>query len=173
MDKKDILLREIAKIWDIQKTNFPPNNLGTEIALFKNAMDLCHIFPYYYFINDHQKNHIEFVSPEIKEILGYDLDQITIEFLIAQIHPDDKEHYINFSEQSEQLLTVQQTAEFLSLSVPTMYGLIHKGELPVMKRSKRCYFSKIELIAYLKKGRKKTSSEKASEAEQYCKTKKG
>jgi excisionase family DNA binding protein len=76
-------------------------------------------------------------------------------------------------EQSEQLLTVQQTAEFLSLSVPTIYGLIHKGELPVMKRSKRCYFSKIELIAYLKKGRKKTSSETASEAEQYCKTKKG
>ena len=76
-------------------------------------------------------------------------------------------------EQSEQLLTVQQTAEFLSLSVPTIYGLIHKGELPVMKRSKRCYFSKIELITYLKKGRKKTWSETASEAEQYCKTKKG
>jgi excisionase family DNA binding protein len=75
--------------------------------------------------------------------------------------------------ETDELLTVQGTAKFLSLSVPTVYGLISKGELPVMKRSKRCYFSKVELINYLKQGRKKTLAETASEAEQYCKTKKG
>lgn len=75
--------------------------------------------------------------------------------------------------ETDELLTVQDTAKFLSLSVPTVYTLISKGELPVMKRSKRCYFSKVELINYLKQGRKKTLAETASEAEQYCKTKKG
>lgn len=75
--------------------------------------------------------------------------------------------------ETDELLTVQDTAKFLSLSVPTVYGLISKGELPVMKRSKRCYFSKVELINYLKQGRKKTLAETASEAEQYCKTKNG
>jgi len=75
--------------------------------------------------------------------------------------------------EADELLTVQDTAKFLSLSVPTVYGLISKGELPVMKRSKRCYFSKVELINYLKQGRKKTLAETASEAEQYCKTKNG
>ena len=60
--------------------------------------------------------------------------------------------------ETDELLTVQGTAKFLSLSVPTVYGLISKGELPVMKRSKRCYFSKIELLNYLKLGRKKTFS---------------
>ena len=74
---------------------------------------------------------------------------------------------------TDELLTVQDAAKFLSISVPTVYGLISKGELPVMKRSKRCYFSKVELINYLKQGRKKTLAETASEAEQYCKTKKG
>lgn len=72
---------------------------------------------------------------------------------------------------ADELLTVQDTAKFLSLSVPTVYGLISKGELPVMKRSKRCYFSKIELINYLKQGRKKTLAETASEAEAYLKRK--
>lgn len=43
---------------------------------------------------------------------------------------------------SDQLLTVEDTAKFLSLSVPTIYGLISKGDLPMMKRGKRCYFSK-------------------------------
>lgn len=62
-------------------------------------------------------------------------------------------------QEPDQLLTVKDAAEFLSLSVPTVYTLISKGELPVMKRSKRCYFSKLELINYLKEGRKKTNTE--------------
>ena len=75
--------------------------------------------------------------------------------------------------ETEDLLTVKDTAKFLSLSVPTIYGLIHKGELPVMKRSKRCYFSKLELINYLKQGRKKTVAETASEVDTYLKKKGG
>ncbi|MDA7744533.1 helix-turn-helix domain-containing protein [bacterium] len=69
---------------------------------------------------------------------------------------------------TDKLLTVRDAAEFLSLSVPTIYNLINKGELPVMKRSKRCYFLKAELISYLKQGRKKTLAEITNEAEQYC-----
>ena len=69
----------------------------------------------------------------------------------------------------EELLTVQDTAEFLSLSVPTIYGLISKGEIPVMKRSKRCYFSKVELIEYLKAGRKSSFSEIEKKADSYIK----
>ena len=75
--------------------------------------------------------------------------------------------------QADELLTVQDTAKFLRLSVPTVYSLISKGELPVMKRSKRCYFSKVELLNYLKQGRKKTLAETASEADTYLKKKGG
>lgn len=75
--------------------------------------------------------------------------------------------------ETDELLTVQDTAKFLSLSVPTIYTLISRGELPVMKRSKRCYFSKVELINYLKQGRKKTFAETASEAVIYLKKKGG
>ena len=67
---------------------------------------------------------------------------------------------------TDELLTVQDAAKFLSLSVPTVYGLISKKELPVMKRSKRCYFSKVELINYLKQGRQKTHAEIATDVEQ-------
>ena len=74
--------------------------------------------------------------------------------------------------EADELLTVQDAAKFLSLSVPTIYGLISKNELPVMKRSKRCYFSKIELINYLKLGRKKTNAETQKSADDYL-TKKG
>lgn len=65
---------------------------------------------------------------------------------------------------TDELLTVPDAAKFLRLSVPTVYGLISKGEIPVMKRSKRCYFSKLELMAYLKQGRKKSNAEIEAEA---------
>jgi|TARA_B110000971_G_scaffold218990_1_gene259016 excisionase family DNA binding protein len=71
------------------------------------------------------------------------------------------------TEQPEQLLTVQEAAQFLNLTVPTIYSKVSKGELPVMKRSKRLYFSNTELMAYLKEGRKKSNAEIEQEAEAY------
>lgn len=71
------------------------------------------------------------------------------------------------TEQPEQLLTVQEAAQFLNLTVPTIYSKVSKGELPVMKRSKRLYFSRTELMEYVKAGRKKSNAEIEQEAEAY------
>lgn len=71
------------------------------------------------------------------------------------------------TDQPEQLLTVQEAAQFLNLTVPTIYSKVSKGELPVMKRSKRLYFSRTELLEYLKDGRKKSNAEIEQEAEAY------
>lgn len=71
------------------------------------------------------------------------------------------------TEQPEQLLTIQGAAQFLNLTVPTIYSKVSKGELPVMKRSKRLYFSSTELMEYLKEGRKKSNAEIEQEAEAY------
>jgi len=75
------------------------------------------------------------------------------------------------TEQPEQLLTIQEAAEFLSLTVPTMYSKVSKGEIPYMKRGKRLYFSRTELLDYLKEGRKKSNAEIEQEAEKYLSNK--
>lgn len=78
------------------------------------------------------------------------------------------------SQPEAEVLTVPEAAKFLRLSVQTVYTLISKGTLPVMKRSKRCYFSKSDLLEYLKQGRKNTLAEIESSAVQYLvKKKKG
>ena len=59
----------------------------------------------------------------------------------------------------EELISVQEAADFLHLTVPTVYSKVSRGELPVMKRAKRLYFSRDELISYIKEGRKKTIDE--------------
>lgn len=88
----------------------------------------------------------------------------SIENLILALKQPKK---VESSEQPEHLLTVQETAHFLNLTVATIYSKVSKGELPVMKRSKRLYFSSTELMGYLKGGRKKSNAEIEQEAEAY------
>ena len=71
------------------------------------------------------------------------------------------------TETPERLLIVQEAAKFLNLTVPTIYSKVSRGELPVMKRGKRLYFSSTELMEYIKEGRKKSYAEIEAEAEVY------
>ncbi len=67
----------------------------------------------------------------------------------------------------EQLLTIQEASDFLNLKVPTLYSKVSRNEIPYMKRAKRLYFSKSELMEYIKEGRHKTVSEMEQEAGSY------
>ena len=64
-------------------------------------------------------------------------------------------------------MDVNQAAEFLKLKVPTIYSKVSRGEIPCMKRSCRLYFSRKDLIAYLKEGRRMTNSEIDALADSY------
>lgn len=68
----------------------------------------------------------------------------------------------------DELLTIQQAAEILKLSVPTIYGLVSRTEIPHAKKGKRLYFSKQELLDWVQSGRKKTNAEIAADASAYC-----
>ena len=81
----------------------------------------------------------------------------TIENLILELQ-NQPEPKLERNE-SEKLLTVQEAAKFLKLSVATIYAKCRRRELPVMKRGKRLYFSDSELSEYLKGGRRKTQEE--------------
>ena len=93
----------------------------------------------------------------------------SIENLILDLKHQPKQD--ETTETPEQLLSVQEAAQFLNLKVPTIYSKSSKGELPVMKRGKRLYFSSTELMEYLKEGRKKSNVEIEAEAESYLKKK--
>lgn len=78
------------------------------------------------------------------------------------------------TEQPEQLLTIQEAANLLHLTVPTLYSKHSKNQLPgVCKRGKRLYFSKTSLIEWVKQGVKKSNAEIEKEAEAYLLNKKG
>lgn len=65
----------------------------------------------------------------------------------------------------DQFLTIQEASRFLHLSVPTLYGKVQNGSIPVCKREKRLYFSQKDLTEWIIQGRIKTIQELRKEAD--------
>jgi excisionase family DNA binding protein len=65
------------------------------------------------------------------------------------------------------LMNVQQVAAYLSLSVQTIYGLVHKIEIPNFKRGKRLSFKRTEIDDWICQSRRKTRVEIEQEATNY------
>jgi len=65
------------------------------------------------------------------------------------------------------LFTIEEAAGFLKLAKPTIYGLVCHSKIPCMKKGKKLYFSKAELIAWLQQGKRKTITELQEEAKNH------
>jgi len=93
-----------------------------------------------------------------ENVLSFDQLPSVVAMLVKEIS-ELKSLLLKMSEQglnekSEKLLSIQEASQFLNLSVPTIYSKVSRNELPFMKRSKKLYFSSIDLMDYLKQGRK-------------------
>ena len=71
----------------------------------------------------------------------------------------------------ETILNVQQASEFVGLKIPTVYALVSQRKIPFSKQGKKLMFLKSELIQWVKGGRRATTAELDSIANQYVKSK--
>ncbi len=68
-------------------------------------------------------------------------------------------HQVASDPVKDELLTIDLAAELLSVTIPTVYGYVHQRAIPCMKRRGRLYFSKLELLAWVKSARRSTVDE--------------
>ena len=64
----------------------------------------------------------------------------------------------------DEILTVDEAAEFLKVKRPTIYGYLYNRSIPSIKRRGRVYFKKSILIDWLQEGRRMTRNEIAQAA---------
>jgi predicted DNA-binding transcriptional regulator AlpA len=57
------------------------------------------------------------------------------------------------------------------LAKSTLYDLVCKKEVPYMKRGKKLYFSRLELLTWIQEGRRATRSELETQATQFLRKK--
>ncbi|WP_158600231.1 helix-turn-helix domain-containing protein [Fibrisoma montanum] len=71
------------------------------------------------------------------------------------------------SASSDEILTIDQAADFLHLTTQTIYGLVSDRKIPFSKPTgSRLYFSRLELIEWLKSHRTATVDEQAQQYNQ-------
>lgn len=97
--------------------------------------------------------------PEAVGRLGEEIREIK-SMLVQRVEPQP-------APPQDEILTTEEAAAFLRLSVATIYTKVSRGELTAMKQGNRLYFSKFELMDYLRAGKKKSNAEIQAEAGEY------
>ncbi len=73
---------------------------------------------------------------------------------------------------NKDILNIAEACLKLGIAKQTMYALVSSGKVPHMKRSKRLYFSDIELTEWLKGGKRLTTAEANANANNFLTSKK-
>lgn len=66
-----------------------------------------------------------------------------------------------------EILSAQEAADFIGVSLATLYGLTSARKIPHAKRGKRLYFDRQELTAWILEGKRKSAQETENEAADY------
>jgi excisionase family DNA binding protein len=64
------------------------------------------------------------------------------------------------------LLTIDELAKLISLTKGSIYGLVHKNDIPYHKKGK-LYFLKSEILDWIKSGKRETKSSLHEKADAY------
>ena len=106
-DKAKQVWKEIAKQGSYQPLDF-------QIEIHKKLLNIFQPGDYYYFIFHVRDGEFEYISPQIKNILGYNTDIKANEFL-SRIHPDDQFYFIEFEKKLHYFfreLTLEQITKY-------------------------------------------------------------
>ena len=98
--------------------------------------------------------------PEVRQLFRQELEAFFAEHAPTSPQPE-----------ADQISGIALAQEITGLSRPTIYGLVAQSKIPHMKRGKMLYFSKRELIDWIKQGRRRTVAEMQAEADHYLSSK--
>ena len=105
------------------------------------------------------------------------LTQLSMDELRQMVQEEVKKVFQEFLESEniklrEEIMDADSTAQFLGVSKSYLYKLTSSMEIPRLKRGKRLYFKRSELIEWLSEGKQKTMKEIEMEAANYVVLKK-
>ena len=98
---------------------------------------------------------------------------------VRQIFRDELESFFAEKQSSvkqiktDEISGIELAIELTGLAKPTIYGLVSERKIPHSKQGKRLYFSRQELLEWIKDGKRKTQAEIKIEAANFNTKRKG
>lgn len=84
------------QIWKGIAGSITEKKLDFNLDVHKHVLDIFQIGPYYYYIFNIKQVKFEYINPEMANILGYPISQISVPLVVNSIHPDDQSYFLNF-----------------------------------------------------------------------------
>jgi DNA-binding CsgD family transcriptional regulator len=86
------------KIWGTVTKTYSDytKELEFELELHKRLLNLLQIGKYYYFVFNIFQGEFDLMSKNVKDVLGYEPEEMTVMFLLDNVHPDDKKYLLNY-----------------------------------------------------------------------------
>lgn len=99
--------------------------------------------------------------PELRQLFREELDSYFAGTPANKTQPEPQ----------DEISGIEPAMNLTGLAKATIYSLTSKGEIPHSKKGKRLYFSKQELLAWIREGKRKTQSEIQLEAQKFLQRK--
>jgi PAS domain S-box-containing protein len=95
--KLELFNNEAAKIWKsvTEQGDNPTELLQLELDLYKKLLIFFQVGESCYMVFSFQRLQFDFVSDEIKEVLGYTREEFSVEMIMQCIHPNDRAWFLN------------------------------------------------------------------------------
>lgn len=86
---------EASKVWDNITRNavFSPEDI--DFRLQQRLLDIFHVGNYYFYFFDIKNLEFRYVSPGVKNVLGFDANEVSVPMIMSRIHPDDQPVFLN------------------------------------------------------------------------------
>ncbi len=95
--KLELFHNEAAKIWKgiTEHSEKPAELLQLELDLYKKLLVFFQVGESCYMIFSFQRLEFDFVSEEVKDVLGYTREEFNVDMIMQCIHPDDRTWFLN------------------------------------------------------------------------------
>jgi DNA-binding CsgD family transcriptional regulator len=89
-------LKEAEAIWKNVRTADDTPAAQLNVDIHKKLLNIFHAGDFYYYIFNLRTMSFDFISPEIKGVLGYEPGEMNIPLFLSSIHPDDHGFFLKF-----------------------------------------------------------------------------
>ena len=90
------VFNEASRIWDTISKNNQAEDLAYSLELHKRLLSFFQVGDYYYYIFNVKETAFDFMSNEIKTVLGYEPGEVDVPLFLSKIHPEDQPWFLNF-----------------------------------------------------------------------------
>ncbi len=90
-----ITFDKAKEIWNRIAKSAEQESLYFELEVHKRLLDFFHVGQHYYYIFNCATARIEFVDHKVLNVLGYTVEEFSVELFFESIHPEDVSYYLN------------------------------------------------------------------------------